>query len=252
MARLDLYRDGQFRTSLSLTDRNYIIGRDPTCDLVLEDRGASRRHFRLVFRTDGEYSLEDIDTPNGTVVNGSREYGRVLMGQCTLQVGRDLMLFDPHAQGAADPECTQLPPWAEALPLPPTEHPDGGPPSTAYVASDRMKHVQGQERARMRPHLVSNLRRGRRVLPLDNSKTQIGFGHFKVSLGPSADGKDRLLAEVLGNADEGYRVKARGLFAKIDVNGDKKRDHPLQDGDVMRFGMVEYTFRPGLVGGPKA
>lgn len=249
MARLDLYRAGRWRKTLVLADRSYIVGRDPDCDLVLEDKHASRRHFRLVFRTAGEYGLEDIDTPNGTVVNGAREYGRVLMGQCVLQVGTETMLFDPEAGQDSAPATQELPGWALVAAKEQPQPADGsGPPSTVYMAMDKLNQVQGQERARLRPHLVSSVRRGKKIIALDASTTPIGFGHVAASIGAAADGKDKVLAEVLGDAEAGYRVKAKGLFAKVAVNGEKKREHALKDGDTIDFGLVQFTFRPGLRG----
>ncbi len=46
-----------------------LIGRDEGCDLVISDRLVSRRHARI--RLDGgQYFLEDLNSKNGTFVNG--------------------------------------------------------------------------------------------------------------------------------------------------------------------------------------
>jgi len=46
------------------------IGRESTCDLVLDDEGLSRVHARVT--TDGGLALEDLGSTNGTYVNGAR------------------------------------------------------------------------------------------------------------------------------------------------------------------------------------
>jgi hypothetical protein len=56
------------------------IGRDRGCDLVLRDPEISRRHAQLRFR-DGRWILRDLDSTNGTFVNGVR------VGRCQLQPG---------------------------------------------------------------------------------------------------------------------------------------------------------------------
>ncbi len=56
------------------------------------------------------------------------------------------------------------------------------------------------------------------------------------------------MAEIIGDAESGFRVKAKGLFGKVDVNGEKKRAHELADGDTLNFGVLTYTFRTGLRG----
>jgi two-component system, cell cycle response regulator len=52
-----------------LLDRPVTMGRDPKVELPLQDEGISRRHCRV--KAEGErYLLEDLDSTNGTLVNG--------------------------------------------------------------------------------------------------------------------------------------------------------------------------------------
>src|SRR6202034_2782856 len=46
-----------------------ILGRHHACDVVLGDPSVSRRHARLTFR-DERWVLNDLDSLNGTLVNG--------------------------------------------------------------------------------------------------------------------------------------------------------------------------------------
>lgn len=57
-----------------------VIGRNPSCDIVLAGSAVSRIHARLSFR-DGSWILQDLGSTNGTVVNGSQ------VGRCKLQPG---------------------------------------------------------------------------------------------------------------------------------------------------------------------
>jgi GAF domain-containing protein/FHA domain-containing protein len=45
------------------------VGRDPMCGLVIEDKRISKRHARLSW-TGAGWRLEDLDSKNGTTVNG--------------------------------------------------------------------------------------------------------------------------------------------------------------------------------------
>ena len=55
----------------SLARPTTLIGRSPACDLYIPDRRASRRHAEIVW--DGEScTLRDLDSDNGTFVNGLR------------------------------------------------------------------------------------------------------------------------------------------------------------------------------------
>lgn len=65
-----------------------VIGRDPSCDIRVDDRAASRRHARLSV-TNAGVLLEDLKSRNGVFINGSRVEGsRPLSAGTTFQVGR--------------------------------------------------------------------------------------------------------------------------------------------------------------------
>lgn len=49
-----------------------LVGRDPAADLVLEDTGVSRRHFKILRASDDIYNLVDLASTNGVQVNGVR------------------------------------------------------------------------------------------------------------------------------------------------------------------------------------
>jgi hypothetical protein len=51
--------------------RAILIGRGRDCDVVLADGNASRRHAELV-RQGSEWVVRDLDSTNGTAVNGKR------------------------------------------------------------------------------------------------------------------------------------------------------------------------------------
>ena len=57
------------RTEYSLSQQ-LVVGRDPACDIVLDNPSVSRRHAR-VFAADGRVYIEDLNSQNGTSVNGS-------------------------------------------------------------------------------------------------------------------------------------------------------------------------------------
>jgi hypothetical protein len=65
--------------------RNLIVGRDLGCDVVLAGRDISRRHALLRFR-DGRWVVQDLDSTNGTILNGVR------VGRCRMQPGDRLVV----------------------------------------------------------------------------------------------------------------------------------------------------------------
>lgn len=53
-----------------LTGANQIAGRSETCDIVIPDINASRRHAQIGKTSHGFWAITDLGSKNGTVVNG--------------------------------------------------------------------------------------------------------------------------------------------------------------------------------------
>lgn len=53
-----------------------VIGRDDTCDVVIPERQISRQHIRITWE-DNQYYVTDLDSRNGTWVNGDRLEGTI-------------------------------------------------------------------------------------------------------------------------------------------------------------------------------
>jgi pSer/pThr/pTyr-binding forkhead associated (FHA) protein len=52
-------------------DSPVVIGSDPSCHMVLSDRGVSRRHAQVAF-VDGNFVVKDLKSRNGTYLGGAR------------------------------------------------------------------------------------------------------------------------------------------------------------------------------------
>jgi hypothetical protein len=84
------------RTPRVVFDRPIVLGRDRTCDLVLEHRSVSRRHVRLVPWRD-RVIAQDLGSANGIHLKGARRDGQIelkdgeqlMLGQATITLVRD-------------------------------------------------------------------------------------------------------------------------------------------------------------------
>ena len=47
-----------------------VIGRDPACEITIDDERVSRRHAQIYMAEDGVWWLKDLGSKNGTHVNG--------------------------------------------------------------------------------------------------------------------------------------------------------------------------------------
>lgn len=58
--------------------KDILVGREPTCDIMVADRQVSRHHARFTINPEGVI-LEDLDSKNGTHCNGSLLQSPVLL-----------------------------------------------------------------------------------------------------------------------------------------------------------------------------
>ena len=75
------------------------VGRDDSADVCVEDETLSRRHFVIV-KQGGNYVLQDLNSQNGTWVDGRRAYTRAtpLHHHDCIAAGRTLFMFsEPEA-----------------------------------------------------------------------------------------------------------------------------------------------------------
>jgi pSer/pThr/pTyr-binding forkhead associated (FHA) protein len=69
LAELSVKRPKKKEVRLGLDRSTTTIGRDPACDIVVDDDGVSRRHARVVKNDQGYFELIDLSSTNGTLVN---------------------------------------------------------------------------------------------------------------------------------------------------------------------------------------
>jgi Protein of unknown function (DUF3662)/FHA domain len=79
-------REGSVRREVTLTADPITVGRDPKNDIVLDDRRVSRRHAEVRLRL-GRYTLYDLQSTNGTFVNGRRIAEMVLSDDDRITIG---------------------------------------------------------------------------------------------------------------------------------------------------------------------
>jgi hypothetical protein len=79
-------REGSVKREVPLTADPITVGRDPKNDIVLDDRRVSRRHAEVRLRL-GRYTLYDLQSTNGTFVNGRRIAEMVLSDKDTIAIG---------------------------------------------------------------------------------------------------------------------------------------------------------------------
>ena len=71
-----------------------LIGRNPNTDITLLDEGISREHALVLLDEEtGRFTIEDLQSTNGTRVNGRRVRSTELAPGDRIQIGRTLFEF---------------------------------------------------------------------------------------------------------------------------------------------------------------
>ena len=92
--RLEILNGGFHGMTYDLVAEEVVIGRNPTTDITLLDEGISREHALILFDADAPgYVIEDLQSTNGTKVNGKRVRSAPLSEGDEIQIGQTLFRF---------------------------------------------------------------------------------------------------------------------------------------------------------------
>jgi len=93
-ARIVIQTDGVQGTSFELSASETLIGRNPTADITLLDEGISREHVVILLDEEsGVYTVEDLQSTNGTKVNGKRVRSAPLSSGDIVELGQTRLEF---------------------------------------------------------------------------------------------------------------------------------------------------------------
>ena len=114
----------------------FVIGRERTADLVLDDEKSSRQHCRLTRQANGDFELTDLGSTNGTRIDGARVSGTIMLrGGEQIRIGRHTIAVSRTEPGTGagtviDTTASVFATPAPGAPAPPVPYPVapvGGP-----------------------------------------------------------------------------------------------------------------------------
>lgn len=93
-ARLVICNGGFEGMEYELRSEETLIGRNPTTDVTLLDENISREHALILFDEEaGTYIIEDLQSTNGTKVNGKGVRSHELQHGDEIQIGHTVFRF---------------------------------------------------------------------------------------------------------------------------------------------------------------
>jgi pSer/pThr/pTyr-binding forkhead associated (FHA) protein len=260
-------------------DKDFVtIGRDAGCDIVIENVGASRRHAQIA-RTASAYVLSDLESHNGTYVDGARITRRVLADGGEFQIGKYAFRFESADPVAVAPRSLDAP--DVPLPVAPaaaarTAEPATGPveeaawapasgaaallaaapspvPARAEAASAVCESTMHLDRREIEKILgkFSRTKSAQlvQVAPESEKRTvALERSYYVVGADPSSDVRTpgwfaAPKAGFLVRTDNGWRAVA--VARSFRVGGRFSHDVPLRDGDLLQVGRRRFRFSQG-------
>ncbi len=100
-ATLTVEKGREKGTRFILTGKLTAFGRDPSNHVHLIDEEVSRYHTKIVTR-DNRYVIADLNSTNGTLVNGEKITEQVLNSGDAIVLGKTVFLFEMHPEGIAE------------------------------------------------------------------------------------------------------------------------------------------------------
>jgi pSer/pThr/pTyr-binding forkhead associated (FHA) protein len=228
LATLIVREKGQPDRSFPLEGRECVIGRSNDAHLRLPNVSVSRFQTRLVFQG-GQWGFEDLQSQNGTSVNGKRLDKGPLSSEDEINLGKYTLVFlDDDSPGIWQGRTVESMMSFQSINF---DNDD----NTYELSPDMIRQMQAAAR-RISGACIEDVETGRRWKPRDDL---LGFGG-KGSV-PVQGMLGRLNVATLRWNGKRHVVKKTSLAA-MSVNGEKVNETILEDGDRLKIGGSEFEY----------
>ncbi len=248
MAKLILSLEGQVIREIELTKERMTIGRKPHNDIQIENLAVSGEHAAITTILNDSF-LEDLDSTNGTLVNGAAVKKHVLQHGDAIEIGKfHLEYVNPQAsQEAPDFERTMVlrAPVNQAASPPTDTHqefsktainrqplqmdpPPVAPGDPQHVA----KAPSAQPAGEVRPAAIQ-------VLTGPNAGKELELTKSLTSLG-----KPGVQVAVIAKRPHGYFIThvQGNSFPVVSGQTLDAQPHPLSDHDIIELAGIKMEF----------
>jgi pSer/pThr/pTyr-binding forkhead associated (FHA) protein len=269
MIRYTVYFNGELVKSYDIEEPVIFIGRLPENHIPIFNMGISRRHVKIELDAYGAYTLTDLNSLNGTLVNGKKVKKAALVNGDKITIGKYTIVYEDLRGEAAlhletivaefkpeEAHWPQMPPPSPAaMPQPYRQPPQAAPPPFQpqhYLPAQQPPPVAA-------PHPYPQPQTG---APADGDETISGAvlietnGHivYKLDRGyltVGSDGDDDIYAggfmvnrafAVVEQRDGGFYITAQKMMAKIKVNGKSVKSQRLEHRDRIEIGSNTFRF----------
>jgi pSer/pThr/pTyr-binding forkhead associated (FHA) protein len=238
MSKLTLLYEGRLLKEYSI-GAGLTIGRSPDNAVIIDNPAVSGHHAR-VYSESGAVILEDLNSTNGTYVNGQHTPRRLLRSGDVVLIGKHQLVFE-HTQEWAPAPPPQLPALGDTVYLDTQQH-------RALRAA--LEEARIDDQTRQAPKTPAPRRVGvLHVIAGRAEQTEYDLDAHTSLVGKSQDALVRLhgwfkpaVALAIARGSDGYVATPMGGRTTINNEPLNKR-HALQDGDVLNVNGLVLEFR---------
>ena len=116
MPKVVLSLDGVATRQMQLTKNRTSLGRRPYNDIVLDHLAVSGEHAVLVLGDEGAVGIEDLDSTNGTFVNGRAVKKQALNPGDLIEIGRYQLSLEREGESSEDYPAADADAFDESVP----------------------------------------------------------------------------------------------------------------------------------------
>lgn len=258
MAKFVVFYNNELLKTYELDEPVVSIGRLPENTISIANMGVSRRHVKIEEDTDHSYILSDLNSLNGTYVNGKRIKKVTLRSGDKITIGKYAIIYE-EAGGERG--------YIESVSSVQTE--PVKPQAREYIGSSDLTYVHRTTEPRMRPvpermgaeqgsyngrtvevpQVPQERESGGAVLIETNKHVVYKIDKSYMTMGNSEEddifisgflvGEHQVSIEV---QDESITISSSKLVGKMKINGKPKRHHVLQHKDRIEVGSNTFRF----------
>lgn len=102
--QLKVFKEGTLVSVEQMNKDRVLVGRSHFCDIKIDQKSVSGKHFQML-KTDKGYLIEDLNSTNGTMVNGEKIESQLLKDGDIIEIGRYSMKFE---KASSTPESENI------------------------------------------------------------------------------------------------------------------------------------------------
>lgn len=231
MIKLTLRFSGNLVDTYRLDNETIVIGRDPSCDIVLDNLGVSRQHAEIT-ESQGVYTLHDLGSNNGTFVHGQRITSHNLNNGDEFSIGKFHIEVD---LGAASAPKVRKEPVAQSV----------NPELTLAVDAREMEMMQRERSSKLKAYISYTAPSGKKMnQPIVKTTTFFGKAlscDFNVN-GFFIYPKHALIVR----DNNGFRLVNLAPHRVTKLNAKVVDDERLQNNDKFKIGGHIFEFYVGV------